>query len=263
MPKYAEFHLETLEDRRMMAGDVTARVVNGDLVITGDNQSNEMYLYDNGDGSYVMFGENGTRINGLSGYPLDGVSDDIRINLRGGDNRIALLGLDLADDITIRTGSGNDKIILSEATIRSNLRMRTGGGDDSIRIMTSTILGQFNAATGAGNDEIAATHSAVGSGRVNTGRGNDEVNYFVFATQSSFQQNSGSGEDLMRVQQMVGQYEFNGSSGTNVYEAFLNSLSTVIETRNWLEGEVSVVESTFNISANDGTPDTQLDLMIG
>ena len=139
MSNQVEFAVESLESRKMMAGDVAARVVNGDLVVSGDNQDNELYFYQSGPDSFVLFGENGTRINGLSGAPFIGVRDDIRINLRNGDNKIAFQGLDLPDDILVRTGNGTDKLIFEGLTVRSDLRVRTGRSNDSVFVMKSTI----------------------------------------------------------------------------------------------------------------------------
>ena len=39
---FVEFHLESLEDRRMLAGNVTVEVAGDNLVITGDDAANDI-----------------------------------------------------------------------------------------------------------------------------------------------------------------------------------------------------------------------------
>ena len=169
---------------------------NGDLVVTGDQQDNELYVFQIDSDSFALFGENGTKINGLSGHPFHGVTDDLRINLRNGDNKIALQGVDLADDLRIRSGNGEDTIIVQEATVRSDVNIRTGGGADTVMVQDTTIGGLHRVMTAAGNDELLVSTSTMVRAVVQTGSGNDEA----FLRNLEFHQPSrvrlGGGEDL-------------------------------------------------------------------
>lgn len=55
---------QPLEPRKMLAGDITAAVANGQLMITGDAEANEVMIIGNGDGSARVVGVDGTTING-------------------------------------------------------------------------------------------------------------------------------------------------------------------------------------------------------
>src|SRR5687767_4852264 len=45
---------ESLEPRRVMAGNVTAEVIDGDLIITGDGAANTISVRQSDSGSYVV-----------------------------------------------------------------------------------------------------------------------------------------------------------------------------------------------------------------
>ena len=96
-----DFHIDSLESRRMLAGDVSIQLNNaGDISITGDAEANEFTL-DSDDGSggtdLVITGANGTTIsfNGSTAasqtIALDtpsSIGRNLRINTRGGDDII-------------------------------------------------------------------------------------------------------------------------------------------------------------------------------
>ena len=54
--KQRQLRVENLEQRQMMAGDVAVEVVNGDLVITGDSQDNNISVYQVSNGDWVVSG---------------------------------------------------------------------------------------------------------------------------------------------------------------------------------------------------------------
>src|SRR5262249_45868122 len=89
---------QTLESRQLMAGNVSAAVINGDLVVKGDVKSNDVAIFQvmqQGQvipGRYFITGLNGTTINnGNSGFNATGVNRDflIKMNL-GGDDHVAI-----------------------------------------------------------------------------------------------------------------------------------------------------------------------------
>src|SRR5437762_3371716 len=89
--------LESLEDRQMMTGNVLVSVSGGDLVVTGDSGANELRIIQslqNGApiaGRFFITGQNGTTINGqATGQFFQNVTDDLRINLNGGNDRLTL-----------------------------------------------------------------------------------------------------------------------------------------------------------------------------
>src|SRR5262245_41175627 len=95
----ARLSLETLEDRHMMAGNVTVNLSSGDLVVTGDGLGNDIVITQtvlNGapvPGRFRIEGLNNTRINGQAVRIFENVTDDMVINLNGGDDRVRLASL--------------------------------------------------------------------------------------------------------------------------------------------------------------------------
>jgi hypothetical protein len=190
-----ELMIEDLERRCMLAGTVTVEVVNEQLRLVGDNDSNEVSIHlrldsDGGVISGGIYGVNGTGIQygGLPGTAVDlsdsGLVfiDDININLRNGDNQLLLEStssihpLELAGDVTIRTGNGNDGITLSDVVIGDDLSIRTKNGDDTVLMFQTETIDQTQIATSGGNDAVYLFETGHGDRlSVNTSRGDDAV----------------------------------------------------------------------------------------
>ena len=177
--------LERLEQRQMMAGDVAVTVTNGgDLIITGDQADNQLVVTSTEpNNQFHVKGLNGTTINGQESVVVNNVVDDIRINLRGGDNAILLSahneynyanGFEV-DDIRFNSGGGNDIIALQQVEMRGDFRVATGGGDDLVMIDESE-LDQARIRTSGGNDAVL-TNASMFQGIVdwNLGSGDDTV----------------------------------------------------------------------------------------
>ncbi len=89
--------LESLEPRTLLSGNVTAEVIGGDLIITGDDAGNEVIVHEIGiqPGFYVASGGGGTQINGGAGPDVfNNVTGDIRIILNDGDNTLTVHDVD-------------------------------------------------------------------------------------------------------------------------------------------------------------------------
>lgn len=198
-----ELGIETLENRQMMAGDVSVNVTGGgDLVIAGDNASNELEVRSTGfAGQYEIQGEAGTTINGQSSITVQGVVDDIRINLRGGDNRIKLQGTPSAnnfnvDDVRFSSRNGEDSISLDMVNLSGQFRANMGGGIDAVG-MRVVEASSINVRTGSGNDVVGMMDTDI-SGRadVNMGTGDD----LLFSLRNEYQDarfRMGGGSDFV------------------------------------------------------------------
>ena len=259
-----EFFVEKLETRQMMAGDVSVRVTNGNLVVTGDNQDNEIYVFQTDDQSYTLFGENGTRINGLSGMPFTGVTNDLRMNLRNGDNKLAILGMDAGDDVTIRTGRGNDTIILESVTIRSDLRIRSSRGDDTIFLMENVVHGATHVNMAGGDDEFVSHKSTFVQSTVNTGSGNDEFYLRDVTLHQPSDFKLGAGEDLAWFGFTPNEESnlhllLDGGRGNDVYGHYL-ALDDPIS--NFEAEGISIDDFAVNVDFNNNTIEAELNLSI-
>src|SRR4051812_30838912 len=129
---------EALENRHLLAGNVTAQIVNGNLIVTGDNSDNVILISSttatpttitvtglgNGvGGSTVVNG-------GASGnvVALTGFTGQIRVNMKGGNDNLAINSV-ASTGIEANLGDGNDKLTISESVITGNLKVDLGKGN--------------------------------------------------------------------------------------------------------------------------------------
>ena len=185
--------IEVLEERSLLAGDVTTYNTNGYLYLYGDSQANNVSLTRVGTTGVQITPRDGTTING-SANPLtiSNVSAGLSAYLGDGNNVLELNGstttnLRMSGLTTILTGSGNDTVRFVNYSSGGGLLLYTGDGDDTIsgaldpaaptitsgglRVNGTTVIN-----TGSGNDNLSLRNSAFNSAfRLDTGFGNDSV----------------------------------------------------------------------------------------
>jgi len=167
---------EALEDRRLMAGDVTASLVGNTLFVNeafnAPDQSNQVQVSTLGNGAIRVSGytQNGdpSRINGKAfvdfSIPGGSVAANLVVNLRGGNDRIALWNANI-DTALINTSSTNpanadvDMVDIQNLRTRGAVQVNTGFGVDSV-LAKNVQIGD-----GIGNDDFT----------INTGSGSDYV----------------------------------------------------------------------------------------
>jgi hypothetical protein len=119
---------ESLEKREVMAGNVTAAIVGGSLVISGDDNSNNIEVVGTGvPGEYRIIGHDlvgATLINGAVGpLTIRGVTGGILINARGGNDRVSAHSLTTFGDLSIQGGAGVDYLTVGDQTGMSATRV--------------------------------------------------------------------------------------------------------------------------------------------
>ncbi|MGE3821022.1 MAG: hypothetical protein AB7I30_16540, partial [Isosphaeraceae bacterium] len=139
--------VENLERRELLSGNVTASVVDGDLVITGDSASNWIQVRQVSEKKFKITGIS-TTINGRSSQTFT-VADDIRMNMKGGDDTVDVRGsgssaapgasryLKIFGDLDINTGSGHDTVIVKDVLVTDDVVIETGRGRDSVLLQTT------------------------------------------------------------------------------------------------------------------------------
>lgn len=160
-------------------GNVQVSVVNGNLIIQGDNRDNNIIVTEGN-----ITGRAGTTINGQrSIFPPQGVTGDIVINMKNGNDfvRVELPGTNFAvqHDLEINMGPGNDILELLQVRVPQETHIDTAGGHDIIFIdgilgvndyIRSEFTGKFRMETGSGED-LLEFHHTIFSGEVHVDLG--------------------------------------------------------------------------------------------
>ena len=206
--------LEPLEGRLALSGNVTAEVVNGDLVVRGDDLGNSVVVLQAAGNKFTVEGVN-TTVNGkaskrtftgvtsdmtvslgdgndrlsLGRPPCDlggRVSDDLQIDLGGGRDRVEIGGLfSVFDDATIETGTGSDVVVAYGFNVADDLTVRksqANAGDFDTVSLNLVYVGTSAGVTGVltvdlagGNDVVHLSSLSADQFVVNTRGGRDTV----------------------------------------------------------------------------------------
>lgn len=170
---------EPLEQRALLSGNVIAGIVNGQLVIRGDAESNAIRISvdPSNPAAILVSGENATTINGQADpLSLTGVVRTANIKLNAGDNQVTIDGLALSRDLYITSLNGADQVKIQNTQVGRHLRILTRGGNDQIDMDKVTVKGWTLINTAQGNDIITATASTFrGKFALFAGAGNDTI----------------------------------------------------------------------------------------
>lgn len=170
---------EHMEPRLLLDGAVTASVVGGELLITGDDLSNSIVVTALDEpGQYMVMGfiSGGarTQVNGGGSDILDGVETRIRIDMRSGWDIVNIgdrNGADTMVDCAVDIDLGNGTNVLNIGRVHYAGRLRYGGhveitGDVSVSngrwgngnlYIAGAALPELHADLGSGGDAKAAT----------------------------------------------------------------------------------------------------------
>lgn len=158
----------------MLAGDVLVSVVEGRLIVEGDQFDNNIAITAGTEaGAFVVTGRDNTTVHEQGQAPgtevvVTGVERGARINMGAGADTVALSDLSLRGHVSISTGVGDDEVIVGGdnvqqtalTTIEASVRLRdlsinTGENDDHVTVGSAAIHGFLNIQTGIGNDTVA------------------------------------------------------------------------------------------------------------
>ena len=157
--------VEQLQARVLLAGDVTAAVTNGFLVIRGDDAANELTIERISGDRVQVTGATGTTINGLTQPAVLRVRKGYDIATGGGDDKLTVIGLNAFGRYEIRMdlGIGNDTLVARNLLAQ---RIHAGGGDgnDSITVRNSRSRRGSGVGGGAGDDTLVLENLRFGNG---------------------------------------------------------------------------------------------------
>ncbi len=177
---------ESLEDRRLLAGDVTAKIDHGNLVIKGDKLDNAITISVNG-GQISVAGDTGTgtNINGLTTpFTTDATNftGKLKISMGKGNDSVTIQGLTVDGNASIKLGKGNDTFSSDSLMVTGKTKIKTGKGDDNATITDSTLNDNLKVVMGKGDDNLAISGTTVsdntylngksGTNRLSLGAGN-------------------------------------------------------------------------------------------
>lgn len=192
--RHAQLGFEQLEDRVMLAGNVSAFISGGNLRINGDSLGNEVLVERAGATSVRLTPEAGTTVNG-SALPvtLGGFRFGIVLTANGGDDEFRFAGtaaspFRVLGNVVLSMGAGNDVLEFTSFWPHRNLTINTGTGNDQIAAArnlegpnqstgVALVVGKNVAiATGTGDDEVLLDRSYFARTFVfNAGPGNDTL----------------------------------------------------------------------------------------
>ncbi len=140
---HRQLGFEQLESRALLAGNVRAFVLGGNLIVNGDRQANEIVIVQGalGPQSFAISGQNGTKINGVVGdVDLPGVTRDVRINLHGGDDMLTVGGMDhttvLNRNLVVATGRDRDTAFVYNVDVAGKTAIKAGSGENTVLLGT-------------------------------------------------------------------------------------------------------------------------------
>lgn len=214
---------ERLESRILLAGNVSVSINQTGVLITGDDQANDLELLA-APGSISLRGRNGTTINGadaplvvsaasttldralivrlFGGGDIFTVGSDITVNgpvqisLGAGDDAVSMTGVRVNGRLSINTGAGVDSASLNRVVAGNDVSVESGNSV-LLAIAESTLQKSLTAVTGGGADSILLTGTTVsGAVQLQTGRGDDTVALKNSTLQKSLYLDAGRGRDV-------------------------------------------------------------------
>ena len=156
---------EKLHARFALAGDVTAVIDSGYLVLRGDDAANDVKVERVSGNQVRISGQNNTKINGLDQPALLRVRKGFDLQMKGGDDKLSVIGLNAVGRYEIRMdlGAGNDTLNAS-SLIAQRIHVLGGAGNDTISVTNSRSRRGSGVGGDAGDDSITLSNLRFGNG---------------------------------------------------------------------------------------------------
>jgi cyclophilin family peptidyl-prolyl cis-trans isomerase/carbon monoxide dehydrogenase subunit G len=195
-------HCDRLEQRTLLAGNLTAQLVGQTAFLVGDNADNSVeLLVDNG--NVVIRGLDNTTINGAAAdfvitagassmgsltaflgngndrFVIDAVAVNGNVAISGGAgaDEIGVIGnASLNGHATLSGNAGTDRFSLQDSTFAGTVRINGGDNADTIALSTATLGSRLLVSGGKGNDDIVVDNSTIaGNTHIVGQRGHDDI----------------------------------------------------------------------------------------
>ena len=146
-PRRRSLKLESLEARLLLSGNVTAEVIGGSLVVTGDGADNMINIEQTGLGAgefRIDRDGSGTTINGtLADVIVGGVTKDVKINMGDGHDMVHVRDSDVARDVVYKGGDGDDFFDIYDSEVGRHLKINSNDGNDTAIVDESDAFGDI------------------------------------------------------------------------------------------------------------------------
>jgi hypothetical protein len=167
---------ERLETRALLAGEVTAQLMGGDLLVRGDHLDNRITIDRTPAGEIRVAGDDFTLVNGESAPAVFRNVVNIDIRTAGGADHVSLQGIRAGAALRIDTGAGDDTVLVLQSQVRGSFSLLTGSGHDLINLVASDPGKRSQIHSGAGDDVVTVERSKLTRVLfVNAGRGDDTI----------------------------------------------------------------------------------------
>jgi VCBS repeat-containing protein len=165
--------LEQLQQRAMLAGNVSAFVDRGTLIVTGDIGDNELRITNVGNNMVQLASMSSpTTINNLQSVATFHVTKGMIFNMGGGNDVLQFDGITMKqkNDLVVDMGRGDDNLQFNNMNV---LRIRAvlGDGHDSATVTNSRVERSLNIFGAGGDDQITLANSRFGEKSVMDGNG--------------------------------------------------------------------------------------------
>ncbi len=164
-PLQRKLRFEDLESRRLLTGNVTAKVSAFNLNLTGDAQNNAITITQMGVNTYCISGQDGTTINGQSKISVTGVKNNVNVTFLNGSDSLVLTDASFPADVTVKMGNGTDLVQVGfssdrefgsdSVSVHHNLSITLGNGSDNEVEESDLYVGHDqNVTLGNGNNAV-------------------------------------------------------------------------------------------------------------
>ena len=186
---------QTLEGRRLLAGNVSVGLSGSTLVVTGDDLSNQIEVSQNANGDVLFTGLDSTTINGQTEFTFAQTFSRSRFQLNDGADEVSFNGFESGREFRFLGGNGDDRLDASGLTARY-YHVQGNAGDDAFQVSDSLSRRSAYFHLGAGDDVLAVESFDAGRNfKVYGNAGDDTFASNTLAVDRKFRVNLGSGDD--------------------------------------------------------------------
>ncbi len=200
---------EQLEQKAMLAGNVIAILSGGTLQLCGDASNNVIAVHQLKSGDWEVDGLLNTKIGGQKSATFSDVSS-INIQLKGGNDAVAVANGCLDGSLCIDTAAGNDAVVLLNLNLGS-VYVSTGAGND----LLAAVCVNTQEAENTVSTDVTPALSTSSSATFDTGDGNDIV-FMAEIHTSDFSLCTGKGIDFVGLVDVCAENCLNVDTGAGV-----------------------------------------------